>query len=168
MQILCHWHCYITFYYLHGPSYLRNQQRRAFAKLAWRVIFASSQPSHHRVASALSSQQQFCLQTAEEQDKNSHAKASSSLALQPVVFSQYRLSKFQEEEDWTRSNLLEASLRYLQSTRTLVQLLSQAVSARPLTRLFPPIPGNLESGSKSSTKPNITWPICARLCLNEM
>jgi len=60
---------------------------------------SSSQPSHHRVASALSSPQQFCPQTAEEQDENSHAEASSPPASQPVVCSQYRLSKFQEEED---------------------------------------------------------------------
>ena len=57
--------------------------------------------------------------------------------------------------DGTRSITLQASLRYLQSTRMLVLLLSPAVSARPPIRLLPQIPGNLESGSKSSTKSNI-------------
>ena len=58
--------------------------------------------------------------------------------------------------DGTRSTTLQASLRYLQSTRTPVLLLSPAVSARPPIRLLPLIPGNLESGSESSTKSNIT------------
>ena len=58
--------------------------------------------------------------------------------------------------DGTRSTTLQASLRYLQSTRTPVLLLSPAVSARPPIRLLPPIPGNLESGSESSTKSKIT------------
>ena len=95
MQILCHWHCYFAFHAgaqatcaINNVVHLQNQLGES-----------SSQPSHHRVASALSSPQQFCPQTAEEQDENSHAEASSPPASQPVVCSQYRLSKFQEEED---------------------------------------------------------------------
>ena len=87
-----------------GTSYLRNQQRRAFAKSA---------PSRHHRDAALachlrnqatieSPQQQFCPQIAEETDENSRAEASSSpVSRQPVVCSgsQYQFSKFQEEED---------------------------------------------------------------------
>ena len=84
----CHWHCYFAFHAgaqatcaINNVVHLQNQLGES-----------SSQPSHHRVASALSSPQQFCPQTAEEPDENSHAEASSSPASQPVVCSQYRVS----------------------------------------------------------------------------
>ena len=79
-----------------GPSYLRNQQRRAFAKSA---LHHAALESHLRNQATIESPpQQFCPHTAEEPDENSHAEASSSPASQPVVWSQYQLSKFQEED----------------------------------------------------------------------
>ena len=84
-----------------GPSYLRNQQRRAFAKSARRVIFATKPPSS-------------CLRTVESaailpansrragRELSRRGFIIAGLAARPtvtVVCSQYRLSKFQEEED---------------------------------------------------------------------
>ena len=124
----------------------------------------SGVPRFQMQATIESPPQQFCPKTAEEPDENSHAKASSSPASQPVVCSQYRLSKFQEEEDG-RDEVNHST------GEPEVPAVNEDASATPITGCLRSgfFLRSLETLNQALNLPqNPTSPICARLCLKEM
>ena len=120
----------------------------------------SGVPRFQMQATIESPPQQFCPKTAEEPDENSHAKASSSPASQPVACSQYLLSKFQEQEDGQAevdhsTGEPEVPAVNEDADATLITGCQREASYHRVM-LLSPIPGNLKAGSESSTKSQIT------------
>ena len=145
----------ITLHFTQGPKLQRNQQRSAFAKSALHHAALESHVCNQ--ATIKSPQQQFCQQTAEEPDENSHIEASSSQASQPVVCSQYLLAKFQDEEDGQdevdhSTGEPEVLAVNEDAHATLITCCQREASYQASSS----DPWNLESGSESSTKSHIT------------
>ena len=133
-----------------GPSYLRNQQRRAFAKSTQRVIFATKPPSSRLCTVKSAAILPAAEQTVEEQDENSHAEASSSQASHPVVCSQYLLSKFQEE-DHGRDKVNHST------GEPEVPAVNEDTSATPFTSCQREASHQASSSDPSGWKPCIPW-----------